>query len=134
MKQTLHLAVIAALGLAALATLGAPKASAQDPILTPIIVDTAVPIIVNAVTPKPKNIGLVKFEGFVMSANTAQVTVRAKGNDMAIRSFALSQPAATKMQQIVDKGGYQYGDKITVYYDPQSLEAMKFKGKPSPSL
>jgi hypothetical protein len=134
MKKTLHLAGIAALGLAALATLGASKASAQDPILTPVIVDTAVPIIVNAVTPKPKNTGLVKFEGFVMNANTAQVTVRAKGNDMAIRSFSLSQPAATKMQQIVDKGGYQYGDKITVYYDPQSLQAMKFKGKPSPSL
>ena len=88
----------------------------------------------NAIKPTPKPSGLVKFEGFVMNANTAQVTVRAKGNDMAIRSFALSQPAATKMQAIIDKGGYQYGDKITVYYDPQSLEAMKFKGKPSPSL
>lgn len=134
MKKTCHLAGIAALGLAALATLAASKASAQDPILTPIIVDTAVPIIVNAIKPTPKPSGLVKFEGFVMNANTAQVTVRAKGNDMAIRSFALSQPAATKMQAIIDKGGYQYGDKITVYYDPQSLEAMKFKGKPSPSL
>ena len=134
MKKTWHLAGIAALGLAALTTLAASKARAQDPILTPVIVDTAVPIIVNAIKPTPKPSGLVKFEGFVMNANTAQVTVRAKGNDMAIRSFALSQPAATKMQAIIDKGGYQYGDKITVYYDPQSLEAMKFKGKPSPSL
>ena len=133
MKKTWHLAGIAALGLAALATLAASKARAQDPILTPVIVDTAVPIIVNAIKPTPKPSGLVKFEGFVMNANTAQVTVRAKGNDMAIRSFALSQPAATKMQAIIDKGGYQYGDKITVYYDPQSLQAMKFKGKPSPS-
>jgi hypothetical protein len=134
MKNTLHLAGIAALGLATLATFGASKASAQDPILTPLIVDTAVPIVVNAIKPTPKPSGLLKFEGFVMSANIAQVTVRAKGNDMAIRSFALSQPAASKMQAIIDKGGYQYGDKITVYYDPQSLEAMKFKGKPSPSL
>jgi hypothetical protein len=134
MKKTLHLAGIAALGLAALATLAASKASAQDPILTPIIVDTAAAIVVSAIKPAPKPSGLVKFEGFVMNANTAQVTVRAKGNDMAIRSFALSQPAATKMQAIIDKGGYQYGDRITVYYDAQSLEAMKFKGKPSPSL
>lgn len=134
MKMTLHLAGIAALGLVTLATFGASKASAQDPILTPIIVDTAVPIIVNAVKPKPKNVGLVKFQGFVMNANVAQLTVRAKGNDMAVRTFALSQPAAGKMQQIIDKGGYQYGDKITVYYDPQSQQAMKFKGKPSPSL
>jgi hypothetical protein len=134
MKKTLHLVGIAVLGAASLATLGVPKASAQDPILTPIIVDTAVPIIVNAVMPKPKDIGLVKFQGFVMNANAAQVTVRAKGNDMAIRSFSLSQPAAAKMQQIIDKGGYQYGDKITVYYDPQSQQAVKFKGKPSSSL
>jgi len=134
MKKTLHLVGIAALGLATLSTLGASKASAQDPILTPLIVDTAATMVVSAVTPKPKDVGLVKFQGFVMNANAAQVTVRAKGNDMAIRSFSLSQPAASKMQQIIDKGGYQYGDKITVYYDPQSQQAMKFKGKPSPSL
>ncbi len=131
MKKTLHLVGIAALGLAALVTLGAPNAAAQDPILTPIIVDTAAAIVVSAVTPKPKDVGLAKFEGFVMNANVAQVTVRAKGNDMAIRSFSLSQPAAAKMQQIIDKGGYQYGDKITVYYDLQSQQAVKFKGKPS---
>jgi hypothetical protein len=35
------------------------------------------------------------------------------------------------MQQIVDKGGYQYGDKVTVYYDPATMKAAKFKGKPS---
>jgi hypothetical protein len=131
MKKFPHLAGITALGLLALATLGA-RASAQDPILTPILVDTAVPIIVNAIKPKPT--GLMKFQGFVMQANGAQVTVRAKGDERAIRTFSLTQPAATKMQQIIDKGGYQYGDKITVYYDPQSLQAVKFKGKPSQPL
>jgi hypothetical protein len=69
-----------------------------------------------------------------MHANVAQVTVRAKGNDMTIETFALSQPVATKMQQIIDKGGYQYGDKVTVYYDAQSREAVKIKGKPSRPL
>ncbi len=132
MKRILQIAGIASLGLVGLATLGVSKSSAQDPILTPILVDTAVPIIVNAVKPKPS--GLAKFQGFVMNANGAQVTVRAKGNDMAIRTFSLSQPAATKMQQVIEKGGYQYGDKITVYYDPQSLQAVKFKGKPSQPL
>jgi hypothetical protein len=38
------------------------------------------------------------------------------------------------MQKIVDKGGYQYGDKVTVYYDPQSHTALKIKGKPSRPL
>jgi hypothetical protein len=106
-------------------------AAAQDPVLTPIIVDTAVPIIVNAVKPKPT--GLAKFDGFVMNANIAQITVRAQGNDLTIQTFTLSQEAATKMQQTIDKGGFQYGDKVSVLYDPSSLKAVKIKGKPSKS-
>jgi hypothetical protein len=107
-------------------------AAAQGPATVPIIVaETAAPIIIGAMKPKPKQTGLDKFEGFVMHANNAQITVRAKGNDMAIRTFPLSQEASAKMQQIIDKGGYQYGDKVTVYYVPATSQAIKFKGKPS---
>jgi hypothetical protein len=105
---------------------------AQDPVVAPIVADVAVPIIIKAIKPKPS--GLAKFEGFVMNANIAQITVRAKGNDMSIQTFTLSQQASAKMQQIVDKGGFQYGDKVTVLYDPSSLKAIKVKGKPSPAL
>ena len=100
------------------------------PVVAPIVVDTAVPIIVSAVTPKPKFPGAAKFEGFVMNANIAQITVRAKGNDLGLRTFTLSEAAAAKMQQIVDKGGYQYGDKVTVLYDPTSQKALQVKGNP----
>jgi hypothetical protein len=117
--------------LAASGVFSAP-AAAQGPATVPIIIaDTAAPIVIAAVKPKPKQTGLGKFEGFVMHANNAQITVRAKGNDMAIRTFPLSQNASTKMQQVIDKGGYQYGDKVTVYYDPATEQAIKFKGKPS---
>lgn len=109
------------------------RAQGPVPVVAPIVVDTAVPIIVSAVKPKPKA-GVAKFEGFVMHANIAQITVRAKGNDLAIRTFALSEPASAKMQQIVDKGGYQYGDKVTVLYDSTSLKALKVKGKPSKAI
>ena len=108
-------------------------AQAQDPIVTPIAAATAVPIIVNTIKPKTSS-GLVKFEGYVMNANVAQITVRAKGNDLGIQTFNLTQQASAKMQQIIDKGGYQYGDKVTVLYDPASLKAIKVKGKPSPAL
>ena len=107
-------------------------AAAQDPIVTPIIVDTAVPIIINAVKPKPS--GLTKFEGTYLNGTIAQITVKAKGNDMAIQTFTLSKEASAKMQVIVDKGGYQYGDKVTIMYDPVSLKAVKLKGKPSRAL
>jgi len=109
-------------------------AAAQDPVVIPIIVDTAVPIVVNAIKPKPKATGLSKFEGFVMHANIAQITVRAKGNDLAIQTFPLSREVSAKMQQIIDKGGYQYGDKVTILYEPATLRAMMIKGKPSKPL
>jgi hypothetical protein len=117
--------------LVAAGLLASPAAAQIPPSAVPVIVDTAVPIVVNAVKPKPKNTGLGKFEGFVMNANIAQITVKAKGDDMSIRTFALSQAASTKMQQIVDKGGYQYGDKVTIFFDPTTTQAVKFKGKPS---
>ena len=108
-----------------------PPAAAQDPIVTPIIVDTAATIIVNAIKPKPKATGQVKFEGYVQNANIAQITVRAKGNDLSIQTFPLSEAASAKMQQIIDKGGYQWGDKVTIFYDPATVKAIKVKGKPS---
>jgi hypothetical protein len=109
------------------------RAQGPVPVVAPVVVDTAVPIIVSAVKPKPKP-GVAKFEGFVMHANIAQITVRAKGNDMAIRTFPLSEAASLKMQQIVDKGGYQYGDKVTVLYDPNSQKALRVKGKASKAI
>ena len=84
MKRVLEFAGLGALGIMVLSALTAPRAAAQDPILTPIIVSEAAPIVINAVKPKPKPTGTVKFEGYVMHANVAQVTVRAKGDDMAI--------------------------------------------------
>jgi hypothetical protein len=131
MKKLLQMAGAGALLLGAF---GGTRAAAQVPVMVPIIVDTAAPIVVNAVKPKPKVTGLVRYEGYVMNANRGQVTVKAKGNDMAIQTFPLSDVAAEKMQQVIDKGGYQYGDKITLEYDPQTLKVVSFKGKPSKAL
>jgi hypothetical protein len=109
------------------------RAQGPVPVIVPVAVDTAVPVIVNAVKPKPKP-GIAKFEGFVMNANIAQISVRAKGSDLTIRTFPLSPAASTQMQKIVDKGGYQYGDKVTVLYDAVTEKAVKIKGKPSKAL
>lgn len=133
MKRAFSNAGLSALALMALGML-APWATAQDPILTPIIAGEAAPIVVKAVTPKPKATGVVKFQGYVMHANAVQVTVKAKGGNMTIETFSLNEATSAKMLKIIDKGGYQYGDKITVYYDAQTHKALKFKGKPSRPL
>ena len=114
--------------------LSCSTASAQDPSLVIPVVDTAVPIVVNTIKPKPLPSGMAKFDGTVMNATSVQITVKAKGDDMAVRTFALSQAASAKMQQTIAKGGYQYGDKVSVLYDQGSQLAVKIKGKPSKSL
>jgi len=116
--------------LAAVTACSSAYASAQVP--APVVgaaVDTAVPIIVGVV--RPHRVSQPKFEGTVVNATVAQITVRAKGNDMAIQTFPLSESASAKMLEIIDKGGYQYGDKVIVFYDPDSKKALKVKGKPS---
>jgi hypothetical protein len=134
MKKRFTISAICGLALMAMGTIGASRAAAQDPILTPIIVSEVAPIVVQTLTPKPKPVGIQKFEGTVVHANVAQITVRAKGNDLGIQTFALDQATADKMQKIVDNGGYQYGDKVTIYYDATSRLATKIKGKPSRPL
>ena len=134
MSQPLTFAGWGVVALLAVGTVATPRAAAQDPILAPIVASEVAPIVTKVLTPKPKNVGLGKFEGYVMHANTSQLTVRAKGNDLGIQTFALNENVSAQMQKIIDKGGYQYGDKITVYYDPQSKQAVKIKGKPSKAL
>jgi hypothetical protein len=134
MKKAFAYAGIGALSVLTLTFLAPSRAVAQDPIVTPIIAGEAAAIVVKAVTPKKKPTGTQKFQGYFLNGNIAQVTVKAKGDDMGVQTFALGTAASAKMQKIIDNGGYQYGDKITVYYDAQSHQALKFKGKPSRPL
>lgn len=134
MNKAFAVTAVCALGLALLGSLGVSRAAAQDPIIAPVVASEVAPIVVKALTPKPKPTGVQKFEGYIVNANTAQVTVRAKGNDMGVQTFPLNQTVAGKMQKIVDNGGYQYGDKVTVYYDATSRVAVRIKGKPSRPL
>ncbi len=133
MKSTSQSALLCCT-LAAGFALFATAASAQVPASVAVpVVETAVPIIVNTIKPN-KGPQPPKFEGTVLNATVAQITLRAKGNDMAIQTFSLSPEASAKMLQIIDKGGYQYGDKVTVFFDPETKKALKIKGKPSKAI
>jgi hypothetical protein len=118
MKHVLTLAVL--LGVSGAATM------AQDP----VVVGTAAAIVVQTIKPKKQSL-YPKFEGTVMNSNNVLITVRSKENELAVRTFTLSEEASAKMQKIIDKGGYQYGDKVTVFYDPTTNKALKVKGKAS---
>jgi hypothetical protein len=123
LQRNARLRTVPALILAALLFPALPAVS-QEPKSIPV----DKPIVVKDSKPKNK---YGKFQGTVMHANIAQITVRGAENELAIRTFPLSQEAAGKMQRIIDQGGYQYGDKVTVVFDPVTQQAVKIKGKPS---
>jgi len=115
---------------AAVAACSATCAKAQVP--APVVeaaVDTAAPIVVKVL--KPHKDPHPKLEGTVVNATVAQITVRAKDNELSLQTFPLSEEASAKMLAVIDKGGYQYGDKVTVFYNPDTKKALKVKGKPS---
>jgi len=130
MNFMLKSALIRAALVAGAAVVAAGAAKAQMP--PPIVVDTAVPIIINTVAAVVhKGSQSPRFEGTFVNATVAQITVRSKGNEMAIQTFTLTPEASAKMLDIINKGGYQYGDKVTVILDSEAKKAVGFKGKPS---
>jgi len=126
MKLAIHFGMKQVLALAVLLGMSGTAAMAQDP----IVVATAAAIAVQTIKPK-KQSPFPKFEGTVMNSNNVLITVRSKENELAVRTFTLSEEASAKMQKIIDKGGYQYGDKVTVFFDPTTNKALKIKGKAS---
>jgi hypothetical protein len=78
--------------------------------------------------PKPKKL---KYKGTVILANRVQITVRSLENERMIRTFRLSDEMQEKMQQIIEKGGYQNGDKVEIHHVEGTDVAVKIKGKPS---
>lgn len=126
MKLAVHFGVKHALALAVLMSMSGAAAMAQDP----VVIGTAAAIAVQTIKPK-KQSPYPKFEGTVMNSNNVLITVRSKENELAVRTFTLSEEASAKMQKIIDKGGYQYGDRVTVFFDPVTNKAIKIKGKAS---
>ncbi len=105
--------------------------AAAAPALAQQAVDTSHPIVVKQTKPKST---LLRFEGEVLHATSVAITVRSKDNERIIRTFSYSPQVQEQMQQIIDQGGYQYGDKIVIRYQAGSEVAQKIKGKPSKPL
>ncbi|MGA3292770.1 MAG: hypothetical protein ABSE45_02170 [Candidatus Acidiferrales bacterium] len=113
--------ILAALALAAAIAGAVSPAGAQATISSPIIIKE------NA--PKP-----VWLKAEVIHADAHSIMVREQGNSLAIHTFTYSPQIQDAMQQFTDQGGYQYGDKVKVLYQPGQTVALKITGKPSKPL
>jgi hypothetical protein len=130
MKYRIFAALIAP---AAVLAISASPARAQGPVA---IATAAAPIIsqvISSVSAKPKPQGnWLKAE--VIHADSNTIVVREQANGMMIHTFNFAPELKDKMQAILDQGGFQYGDKVSILNLPGQTVALKIHGKPSKPL
>jgi hypothetical protein len=74
---------------------------------------------------------LIKARFEVLHMLPTAIQVRSLVNGLEIHTFSYSDQIRGRMQNVFDQGGYQYGDKITIWYGAGTDVALKIKGKPS---
>lgn len=111
------------LAIAAGVTFSSAHAAAQK-----VPVSTGIP---ESAPTKPAPVKPLKFDGQVIASNSATITVRSKENAMLTQTFSYSPEVRDQMIKILNKGGYQYGDKVVIHYKPGTTTAVKLQGKPS---
>src|SRR5579864_6074162 len=118
MKLNLRIFVVV-LAIAAGVTFSSSRVAAQA-----VPLSTDLPV-------KPKAAKPLKFDGQVIASNSATITVRSKENPMLKQTFSYSPAVRDQMIKILNKGGYQYGDKVVIHYTAGTTTAVKLQGKPS---
>jgi maltoporin len=113
-------ALLMAAGISFAAGAAATRVGAQGTVSDPVLLKT----------PKPNKKPL-KFVGLVISANAASLTARSDSNASLLQTFSYSPGVRAQMVKILNKGGYQYGDKVRVEYAPGTTVALSLKGKAS---
>jgi hypothetical protein len=115
--------ILAALVVAAAFAAGGTAARAQSIDLPGIQI--------NAKPKKPQQ--YVKFKGEVLHADSASIMVRNPDDTRFIHTFTYSPKVKEQMDKIIAKGGYQYGDRVVIRYQPGQGQdvAIAIKGKPS---
>jgi hypothetical protein len=106
-------------------------ASAVAPIAAPVV--TKVFDLLTMRHPTPEGAEWLKAE--VIHADAVTLIVRERANGMAIHTFNFSSDLQPKMQAMLDKGGFQYGDKVSILFmQGQQTVALRIHGKASKSL
>jgi hypothetical protein len=87
--------------------------------------------VVKAVLPKDTPPGTNWLKAEVIYADANSMMVREQANEIAIHTFNFAPDVKARMQTIFEKGGYQYGDKVSILLQPGQTVALRVVGKPS---
>jgi hypothetical protein len=90
--------------------------------------------VVDTITRRKTPEGSSWLKAEVIHADSQTIIVRERQNGMMIHTFNFSPNLKDKMQAILDNGGFQYGDKVSVLFMPGQTVALRVHGKPSKSL
>lgn len=101
---------------AAILAIGAPPAGAQDPAAS--------------AAPSEK---VIKTRFEVLHMLYQSIQVRSLSDMRELHTFTYAPEIRDQMQNIFNNGGFQYGDKVEVWYHPGQSVALRVKGKPSKS-
>lgn len=122
-NRALSLGAALALSCALLVGFSAPAAFAQSA-ATPAASPAPA-----AVAPQPPK--TIKMDFIVVHMLYRSLQVRSTTDFRDLRTFSYAPQIRDEMQQIRNAGGYQFGDKVTIWYGRDTTLALKIKGKPS---
>ena len=74
---------------------------------------------------------IIKTHFLVVRMMAQSLQVSGVVNTRDLHTFTYSPKIRDKMQSLFNSGGYQYGDKVAVWYRQGTDVALKIKGKPS---
>lgn len=103
---------------AAILAISVPPAGAQDPAAS------AAP----SAAPSEK---VIKTRFEVLHMLYQSIQVRSLTDMRELHTFTYAPAIRDQMQNIFNNGGFQYGDKVEVWYHPGESVALRVKGKPS---
>ena len=84
-----------------------------------------------APSPAPVSQKIVKRHYLVVHMFYQAIQVSSIDNPRDLRTFNYDAKIRDRMQQIFNAGGYQYGDKVSVWHRQGGDIALKIRGKPS---
>lgn len=109
-----------AIALVAAACLSVPSARAQ--------VTTRKPITVKIKTPKPH---YDTFRGVVLHMDAQSIIVRDPKNASIVKTFSYTPELSKRLKKRIDRGGYQFGDRVQLKYASGGTVAQSIAGKAS---
>ena len=105
--------------------------AAQAQVAETVVAAPIITKVISVVTPKGAPAGTSWLKAEVIFASANSIVVREQANELVIHSFSFAPELKDKMQAVLDKGGYQYGDKVNILYQPGQTVALRIHGKPS---